>query len=134
MKHKLLSLLTLSLLAGLSSSCIIQQTVEMFIRAEYPGELPPTVIVDVNGKPAHSKWLKVDLDALPVPQEMKKNREVEYAPDGTPYSFVSEYENVLVSPYDPYHQLSYKGIEPGTKVWDPYARKPFYIKRSISFN
>lgn len=134
MKYKLLSLLTLPVLASLTTSCYIQQAVEAFIRPEYPGELPPAVIADVNGQPAHTKWLKVDLDALPVPQEMVKDKEVEYAPDGIPMSFVSEYENVLVSPYYPYHQLNYQGLQPGVKVWDPYTRKPFYIKRSISFN
>ena len=59
-------LMSVGLLGSLSlSSCIIQQTVGMFIRDEYPGERPPMVIEDVNGQPASQNWLKIDPTMLP---------------------------------------------------------------------
>ncbi len=134
MKHTFLPLVAASALACLCSSCLIQQAVEIFVRSEYPGQLPPSVILDVNGQPANTNWLKVDPYALPAPQTLLQNMEISYAEDGTPYGFTSEFSNVLVSPYPPYHQLSYKGISGGTKVWDPYARKPFYVARVHTIN
>ncbi|MFI3242666.1 MAG: hypothetical protein R3Y56_00270 [Akkermansia sp.] len=134
MKHHILPLIAASALACLCSSCLIQQAVEVFIRNEYPGELPPAVIQDVNGKPASNKWLSADPNALPTPQNLLKNTSIEYAEDGIPYCFTSEFSDVLVSPYHPYHQLSYKGLSGGTKVWDPYTRKPFYITRVHTIN
>lgn len=134
MKHTILPLITACTFASLCSSCLIQQAVEVFVRNEYPGQLPPSVILDVNGKPASNAWLKVDPHALPAPQNLLKDLHVTYAEDGIPYGFTSEFSNVLVSPYPPYHQLSYKGISGGSKVWDPYARKPFYVKRVHTIN
>ncbi len=134
MKHRVLPLIAASALACLCSSCIIQQAVEVFIRDQYPGELPPSVILDDNGKPASNKWLTLDPHALPTPQSLLGDAKVTYAEDGIPYSFTSEFSNVLVSPYPPFHQLSYKGLSGGDKAWDPYTRKPFYISRVHTIN
>ena len=47
------------------SSCIFQQIASNFIRDTYPGERPPHVIADVDGKPASEKWIKVNPYDLP---------------------------------------------------------------------
>ena len=47
------------------SSCIFQQIASNFIRDEYPGERPPHVIADINGKPASNNWIKVNPYDLP---------------------------------------------------------------------
>ena len=47
------------------SSCIFQQIADKFIRDEYPGERPPHVIADTDGKPASTKWARIDPLDLP---------------------------------------------------------------------
>lgn len=122
-------------LVGLSSlsSCILYQGVQIFIRDEYPGERPPMVIKDINGKPASQNWRTLSSDQLP-PSSNIGSTTISKAADGTPYGLTSEYENIILSPYYPHHALDYTGFKPGDKVWDPYKRKPFYIKRSYTFN
>lgn len=128
-----ISMLAVAMLGALSlSSCLIQQTVGMFIRDEYPGERPPMVIEDVDGKPASQKWLKADPAMLPPPGHIESR--ITYADDGIPYGLSEEFSNVVVSPYPPYSQLDYTGISVGAKVWDPYSKKPFYIPRVYTFN
>lgn len=114
------------------SSCIFQQIASNFIRDEYPGERPPHVIADADGKPASEKWIKVNPYDLPPSGHL--NGRVEYADDGLPYALPCEFSNVLVSPYEPYYQLDYTNSKVGDKVWDPYTRKPFYIPRFMTFN
>ena len=118
--------------ATMLSSCIFQQIADKFIRDEYPGERPPHVIADANGKPASENWVKVNPYDLP-PSEYLNGR-VEYADDGLPYALPCEFSNILVSPYEPYYQLDYSKSAVGDKVWDPYTRKPFYIPRFMTFN
>lgn len=130
-KNIIISVLAL-MSATTLSSCLISQAVQTFTRDPYPGQRPPMVIRDNNGRPASQKWLRTDSDMLP-PSGHMKNR-ITTASDGIPYGLTSEFSNVVVSPYAPYHQLDYTGIAPGSKVWDPYTRKPFYIKRSFTFN
>ncbi|MBQ9835502.1 MAG: hypothetical protein IJ985_08115 [Akkermansia sp.] len=126
-------LIAAGLLGTLSlSSCIIQQTVGMFIRDEYPGARPPMVIADVDGKPASQKWLKIDPTMLPPSGHIEGR--IRKADDGIPYGLTSEFSNVVVSPYHPYNQLDYTGVKVGAKVWDPYTKKPFYIPRAFTFN
>lgn len=122
-------------LLGLSSlsSCIIYQGVQVFVRDEYPGERPAMVIKDVNGKPASQKWRSIPSDYLP-PSSFLDTHNISKGPDGIPYGLTSEYSNVIISPYYPHHHLDYTGCKPGEKVWDPYTRKPFYIKRAYTFN
>ena len=122
-------------LLGLSSlsSCIIYQGVQAFVRDEYPGERPAMVIKDVNGKPASQKWRSIPSDYLP-PSSFLDTNNISKGPDGIPYGLTSEYSNVIISPYYPHHHLDYTGCKPGEKVWDPYTRKPFYIKRTYTFN
>ncbi|MBQ4594479.1 MAG: hypothetical protein IJA81_07585 [Akkermansia sp.] len=122
-------------LLGLSSlsSCIIYQGVQAFVRDEYPGERPAMVIKDVNGKPASQKWRSIPSDYLP-PSSFLDTNNISKGPDGIPYGLTSEYSNVIISPYYPHHHLDYTGCKPGEKVWDPYTRKPFYIKRAYTFN
>ncbi|MBR5523230.1 MAG: hypothetical protein IKV82_07190 [Akkermansia sp.] len=127
------SMLVVALVGALSlSSCIIQQTVGMFIRDEYPGARPPMVIADVNGKPASQKWLKIDPAMLPPSGHIEGR--ITHADDGIPYGLSSEFSNVVVSPYPPYNQLDYTGVPVGAKVWDPFTKKPFYIPRVYTFN
>lgn len=116
----------------LFSSCIIQHGVSYFIRDTYPGERPPHVIADNNGKPASQQWLKIDPYALPPAGGLTKN--IEKAEDGLPYGLPCEFSNIVVSPYDPHYQLDYTNCKVGDKVWDPYTRKPFYIPRMYTFN
>ncbi len=122
-------------LLGLSSlsSCIIYQGVQAFVRDEYPGERPAMVIKDVNGKPANQKWRSIPSDYLP-PSSFLNTNNISKGADGIPYGLTSEYSNVIISPYYPHHHLDYTGCKPGEKVWDPYTRKPFYIKRAYTFN
>ncbi len=114
------------------TSCIFQQVANNFIRDEYPGERPPHVIEDNNGKPASNRWITVNPTDLPPSGHL--NGKVEYAEDGLPYSLPCEFSNVLVSPYAPNYQLDYSNSKVGSKVWDPYTRKPFYIQRHYTFN
>ena len=114
------------------SSCIVQQVTERFVRDEYPGERPPHVIADKNGKPAHENWIKVNPYDLPPSGHLIGR--IEYAADGLPYALPCEFSNILVSPYEPYYQLDYTNSSVGDKVWDPYTRKPFYITRFLTIN
>ncbi|MBR4311270.1 MAG: hypothetical protein IKT79_09585 [Akkermansia sp.] len=124
-----LAVLTLSSL----SSCILYQGVRAFVREEYPGQRPAMVIKDVNGKPANQNWRSTPSDYLPPASHVNAGK-VSKASDGTPYGMTSEYSDIIISPYYPHHQLDYTGSAPGDKVWDPYTRKPFYIKRTYTFN
>ena len=103
-----------------------------YIRDEYPGERPPHVIADINGKPASNNWIKVNPYDLPPSGHL--NGRVEYADDGLPYGLPCEFSNILVSPYEPYYQLDYSNSSVGDKVWDPYTRKPFYVPRFLTIN
>lgn len=114
------------------NSCIIQQIADQFIRDEYPGDRPPHVIADNNGKPASDKWAKVNPYDLP-PSGYLQGR-IKYADDGLPYALPCEFSNILVSPYEPHYQLDYAKCSVGDKVWDPYTRKPFYIPRFMTIN
>ena len=114
------------------SSCIWQPIVQNFSRDEYPGPRPPMVILDNNGKPASNNWLKADENMLPLSTHVSGS--MEHAEDGLPYGLNSEFSNIVVSPYAPHYQLDYTGVNVGSKVWDPYTRKPFYIKRTFTFN
>ncbi|MBR5888206.1 MAG: hypothetical protein IKZ07_08360 [Akkermansia sp.] len=116
----------------LLSSCIWQPIIQNFTRDQYPGPRPPMVIADKDGSPASNKWLKVDDNMLPPSTHIIGS--LEYAEDGLPYGLTSEFSNVVISPYAPHYQLDYTGIEVGSKVWDPYTRKAFYIKRTYTFN
>lgn len=114
------------------SSCIFQQIASNFIRDEYPGERPPHVIADADGKPASNKWVKINPYDLPPSGHL--NGRIEYADDGLPYGLPCEFSNILVSPYEPHYQLDYAKSSVGDKVWDPYTRKPFYIPRFMTIN
>lgn len=132
MKIRILSAI-IGLGATLSlSSCIIQQGISLFIRNDYPGTRPPSVIADVQGKPANQNWQKVDAEMLP-PSSHAIGR-IHCAGDGLPYGLTTNFSNIVMSPYPPYHQLDYTGVRVGSKVWDPYVRKPFYIPRAYKFN
>ena len=130
--YQLITMAAVGFAAFSLNSCIIKQGVEAFIRDTYPGERPPRVIADVNGKPANNNWQRVDEDVLP-PSGYTRDK-VTYAADGLPIGLVSEFSGIVVSPYAPNYNLDYKGIPSGTKVWDPYTRKPFYIPRTYTFN
>lgn len=116
----------------LLSSCIFQQMANQFIRDDYPGNRPPHVIADKNGKPASQNWIRPNPNDLP-PSGALSGR-IEYAEDGIPYGLPCEFSNIIVSPYAPYYQLDYTNSKVGDKVWDPYTKKPFYIKRFYTFN
>lgn len=128
--------ITLALAAVFSvltlNSCIFQQIHDNFSRAVYPGERPPHVIADNNGKPASASWQTIDPNTLP-PAGALLNR-IERASDGIPYGLPCEFAGIITSPYEPYHQLDYSNAKVGDKVWDPYTRKPFYIPRLYTFN
>ncbi len=130
-KHIILTLIALSSTLGLSS-CLFQQAAMAFVRAEYPGQRPPMVIADVDGKPANNNWIAVSTDDLP-PSSLV-NTEVTLGEGDIPYGITSEFSDIVISPYEPHYQLDYTGVEVGAKVWDPYTRKPFYIPRAYSFN
>ena len=126
-------LLTLTLLGScMLSSCIWQPFIQKFTRDDFPGARPPMVIADVNGKPAKQNWLKADEHMLPL--STSRLGQIEHAEDGIPYGLTSEFSNIVISPYAPHYQLDYTGVKVGSKVWDPYTRKPFYIKRAYTFN
>lgn len=129
--RKCLLLLTL-LGCNMLSSCIWQPFLQTFTRDEFPGARPPMVIADINGKPAKQTWLTVDEHMLPL--STSNLGKIEYAQDGLPYGLTSEFSNIVISPYSPHYQLDYTGVKVGSKVWDPYTRKPFYIKRAYTFN
>ena len=114
------------------NSCIFQQIAEKFVRDEYPGERPPHVIADAEGKPASTAWVKVNPYDLPPSGHL--NGRIEYAEDGLPYALPCEFSDILVSPYEPHYQLDYAKAKVGDKVWDPYTRKPFYIPRFMTIN
>ncbi len=129
--NMILPLATLACTLGLSS-CIFQQAVMTFVRAEYPGQRPPMVIADVDGKPASNKWIPVSANDLPISSLV--DTELSYGKDNIPYGISSEFSNIVISPYAPHYQLDYTGVSVGAKVWDPYTRKPFYIPRAYTFN
>lgn len=133
MKMKLAKIVPALLGISMLSSCIFYQGVQMFVREDYPGQRPAMVIKDVNGKPASQNWKSTPHDMLPPASHINTSK-VDKASDGLPYSMTTEFSNVLISPYYPHHHLDYKGFSPGDKVWDPYTRKPFYIKRTYTFN
>ena len=114
------------------NSCIFQQIAEKFVRDEYPGERPPHVIADAEGKPASTAWVKVNPYDLPPSGHL--NGRIEYAEDGLPYALPCEFSDILVSPYEPHYQLDYAKAKVGDKVCDPYTRKPFYIPRFMTIN
>lgn len=114
------------------SSCIIQQVADKFIRDEYPGDRPPHVIADANGKPASENWIKVNPYDLPPSGHLEG--QVKHADDGLPYGLPCEFSDILVSPYEPHYQLDYRNSKVGDKVWDPYTRKPFYVPRFMTIN
>ena len=114
------------------NSCIFQPIAEKFVRDEYPGERPPHVIADAEGKPASTAWVKVNPYDLPPSGHL--NGRIEYAEDGLPYALPCEFSDILVSPYEPHYQLDYAKAKVGDKVWDPYTRKPFYIPRFMTIN
>ncbi len=131
MKNK--TIITIAILGcSMLSSCIWQPIMQTFTRDQYPGERPPMVILDVDGKPASNNWQQVDEDVLPPSSHM--NGRITHADDGIPYGLTSEFSNIVISPYEPHYQLDYTGVPVGSKVWDPYTRKPFYIKRAYTFN
>ena len=114
------------------NSCIFQQIASRFVRDVYPGDCPPHVIADINGKPEHTRWIKANPNDLPPSGYL--HGKVEYAEDGLPYSLPCEFSDILVSPYAPNYQLDYTNCEAGQKVWDPYTRKAFYINRHYTIN
>lgn len=126
----ILTLIALS--ATMLSSCIWQPIMQQFTRDQYPGERPPKVIPDVGTTPSDEVWLKIDEDMLPPSSQLTK--EIETADDGLPYGIVSEFSDIVTSPYAPHYQLDCTGLSAGTKVWDPYTRKAFYIPRTYTFN
>lgn len=130
--HRLLLPTFAAICAFALNSCIFQQIADNFVRDEYPGERPPHVIADVEGKPASEAWVKADPYDLPPSGHL--NGRIEYAEDGLPYGLPCEFSNILVSPYEPHYQLDYTKSEVGDKVWDPYTRKPFYIPRFMTIN
>ena len=89
------------------------------------------VIKDNNGKPASQNWQKTTAYMLP-PAGI--NEPITYAEDGVPYGVNTQYSNIVKSPHAPHHELDYTGSKAGDKVWDPYTRKPFYIKRTYTLN
>ncbi|MBE6419339.1 MAG: hypothetical protein E7031_04335 [Akkermansiaceae bacterium] len=131
-KHILNICLAISAL-GVLNSCLVYQGVQAFVREEYPGSRPAMVIKDVNGKPASQNWLQSPSDLLP-PSSFLDTKNISKASDGTPYGLTTKYKDIIISPHFPHHQLDYTGFGPGDKVWDPYTRKPFYIKRAYTFN
>lgn len=114
------------------SSCIWQPIQQQFTRDQYPGQRPPAVITEENGKPAHNNWLKVDEHMLPPASHQTTN--IKKADDGLPLGIPSEFSNIVISPYYPHYQLDYTDVPVGAKVWDPYTRQPFYIGRTYTFN
>ncbi len=130
-KSIITTLVALASALGLSS-CLFQQAVLAFVRTEYPGQRPPMVIADAEGKPASNKWIAVSADDLPPSSLM--DTELTYGEGDIPFGIGSEFSNIVISPYAPHYQLDYTGVEVGAKVWDPYTRKPFYIPRTYSFN
>lgn len=130
-KTILTPLLFLSAASCTLCSCI-WQLAQPFVREEYAGSAP-SVIADVNGKPASNAWLALSPDALPAPHAVQEGS-AKFGSDGVPYGYTSSYSNIVVSPYPPYRQLNYKGYSAGARVWDPYTRKPFYIPASFTIN
>ena len=128
--NRLLALALLS--SSMLSSCIWQPFLQTFTRDDFPGVRPPMVIEDADGKPAKQSWLKTEEHMLPL--STSSLGQIEYAEDGLPYGITSEFSNIVISPYSPHYQLDYTGVKVGAKVWDPYTRKPFYIKRAYTFN
>lgn len=119
-------------LALVSAFCLESCVWQYFMRDEYSGSAPK-VIADHDGKPVSQNWLVVPEDALPA-SHSEQHDTISYASDGIPYGFRSSYRNIVVSPYPPFRYLNYSGISVGSKVWDPYSRKPFYIPMSYTIN
>lgn len=132
MKRRILKTLLAAGFLLTLTSCLFRQAAMFVVRDEYPNERPPMVIADINGKPAHQRWEKLDAEALPPPYHMRKTPR--YAEDGIPYGLSTGYSDIVASPYDPYMMLDYRGVKVGSKVWDPYTRKPFYIPRVYKVN
>ena len=132
MNKRTVSLILTLVTGSMLSSCIWQPVIQKFTRDEYPGNRPPMVIADKDGKPAHTNWLKQDEFMLPPSSHL--TRQISTAEDGIPYGIPSEYSNVIISPHAPHYQLDYTGVAVGAKVWDPYTKKPFYISRAYTFN
>ena len=128
--HRIIATALAVLGACTMSSCIYQIFIQQFTRDVYPGERPPHVINDVNGAPASQSWLKTDPIALP-PSGNELNK-IKYASDGLPYGIPSNFAGIVISPHAPNHQLDCTNCNPNQKVWDPYARKPFYIPRTYT--
>ena len=132
MTKRSISLICAALSMSMLSSCIWQPIIQTFTRDEYPGERPPMVITEKDGQPASQNWLTVDPNMLPPSSHITGR--ITYADDGLPYGLTSVFSNIVISPYAPHYQLDYTDVPVGAKVWDPYTRKPFYIKRSFTFN
>ncbi|HIX19189.1 MAG TPA: hypothetical protein H9862_01135 [Candidatus Akkermansia intestinigallinarum] len=134
MKKKLIPV-SIMLLSSLAlSSCFFQAVKNAIVRSDYPGDRPPHVITEVNGKPnPKAVWLKVNASDLP-PSSALRGKSVGYAPDGLPYGVSTSWSDIVISPYYPNYPLDYTGVAPGSKVWDPYTRKPFYISRTYTLN
>lgn len=131
-QHRIVTIALAALGAVTMSSCIHQVIAQQFTRDVYPGERPPHVIADVNGRPASQGWLRTDPAALP-PSGNEISR-IRYASDGTPYGIPSNFAGIVTSPYPPYHQLDCQGNGANDRVWDPYTRKPFLIPRIYKVN
>lgn len=122
----------LALSAAVCLSSCVWQLAQCFVREEYAGNAPH-VIADKDGQPASRAWLPLSPDALPAPHAVQSGP-ASYGPGGIPYGYNSSYQNIVISPYPPYRQLNYKGFSSGSRVWDPYTRKPFYIPASYTIN
>ncbi len=132
MKSRIILSIVAAATALTLNSCI-QQAVNAFVRAEYPaGDLPHVILSDAQGKPASNNWLTITGGSLPPSSLMTTN--IEYGPGNIPYGIRSNYSNVVNSPYPPHYELDYSKASVGSKVWDPYTRKPFYIRRTYTFN
>jgi len=132
--NKTIALLSLFFSTTIILPSCIGQIYDVFVREDYPGPRPAHVIADINGKPAHTRWKKIDKESLPAPSSIVLNQATTYAEDGLPYAFTSSFTYILTSPYAPYNQLSYNGFSGGDLVWDPYTKKAFYIPRIHTIN
>ncbi len=132
MKPRIILSLAAAALALSLNSCI-HQLARTVVRPSHPtGKLPAVIVSNAQGKPAANKWLSMNSAELPPPSPASLN--ITYGEGNIPYGILSEYSNVVTSPYSPYHELDYSNCKVGQKVWDPYTRKPFYIPRSYTIN
>lgn len=116
----------------ISALCLQSCVWQYFMRDEYSGTAPH-VIADNNGKPASQAWLSIPEDALPASLAEQRDS-LSYGAAGIPYGFRSGYKDIVISPYAPHRYLNYSGVPTGSRVWDPYNRKPFYIPSSYTLN